>query len=78
MLRLLLGPDSEEVTEWSKELHDHELHNLYSSSSIISIISWGFESRQGMTIFLFTAATGPALGPTQLPIQQVSVSLSLV
>jgi hypothetical protein len=30
---------------------------------------WGFESRQGLGIFLFTAASIPALGPTQPPSQ---------
>jgi hypothetical protein len=29
----------------------------------------GFESRQGLGIFLFTTATRPVLGPTQPPIQ---------
>jgi hypothetical protein len=37
----------------------------------------GFESWQGMGIFLFTTASRPALGPTQLPIQWVPGALSL-
>jgi hypothetical protein len=36
----------------------------------------GFESRQGLRIFLFTAVSRPALGPTQPPIQWVSRALS--
>jgi hypothetical protein len=37
----------------------------------------GFESRQGMGIFLFTTASRPALGPTQLFIEWVPGALSL-
>jgi hypothetical protein len=37
----------------------------------------GFESRQGLGIFLFTTASRPALGPTQPPIQWVPEALSL-
>jgi hypothetical protein len=36
----------------------------------------GFESRQWLGIFLFTAASRPALGPTQPPIQWVPWALS--
>jgi hypothetical protein len=36
-----------------------------------------FESRQGLGIFLFTTASRPPLGPTQLPIQWVPGALSL-
>jgi hypothetical protein len=36
----------------------------------------GFDSRQGMGIFLFTTASRPALGPTQPPIQWVSGFIS--
>jgi hypothetical protein len=42
VLRRIFGPKTDEVTgEWRK-LHDEELHNLYSSPSIIRIIkaSW--------------------------------------
>jgi hypothetical protein len=35
----------------------------------------GFESRQGLRIFLLTIASRPALGPTQLPIQWVPGTL---
>jgi hypothetical protein len=37
----------------------------------------GFESRQELGIFLFTTASRPALGLTQLPIQWVSGALAL-
>jgi hypothetical protein len=38
---------------------------------------WGFKSRQGLGIFLFTTASRPVLGPTQPPIQSVPGALSL-
>jgi hypothetical protein len=37
----------------------------------------GFDSRQGLGIFLFTIASRTALGPTQAPIQWVPGALSL-
>jgi hypothetical protein len=37
----------------------------------------GFETWQGLGIFLFTTASRQALGPTQPPIQQVTGDLSL-
>jgi hypothetical protein len=37
----------------------------------------GFESRQGLGIFLFTTVTRPALVPTQPPIQWIPGALSL-
>jgi hypothetical protein len=37
----------------------------------------GFESRQGLKIFLFTTASRPVLGPTQPPIQWIPGALSL-
>jgi hypothetical protein len=37
----------------------------------------GFESRQGLGIFLSTTASRPAVRPTQPPIQRVTGALSL-
>jgi hypothetical protein len=37
----------------------------------------GLDSRRGLGIFLFTIASGMALGPTQPPIQWVAGALSL-
>jgi hypothetical protein len=37
----------------------------------------GFESRQGLRIFLYTTASRPVLGPTQPPVQWVTGALSL-
>jgi hypothetical protein len=72
-----------------RKLHNEQLHNLYCSHiakrSQLSGIALaygldyrGFESRQELEIFLFTtAASRPALGPTQPPIQWVAGILSL-
>jgi hypothetical protein len=38
MLRRIFGPKRDGVTEGWRKLHNEELHNLYSSSSIIRII----------------------------------------
>jgi hypothetical protein len=38
----------------------------------------GFDSRRGLGIFLFTTASGTALGFTQPPIQKATEALSLV
>jgi hypothetical protein len=37
----------------------------------------GFDSREGLRIFLFTTASRKALGPTQPPIQWIPGALSL-
>jgi hypothetical protein len=40
VLRRILGPKRDEVTgEWRK-LHNEELHDLYSSPSLIRIMTW--------------------------------------
>jgi hypothetical protein len=38
VLRRIFGPKSDEVTGGWRKLHNEELHNLYSSSSIIRMI----------------------------------------
>jgi hypothetical protein len=38
MLRRIFGPKRDEVTGGWRKLHNEELHNLYSSPSIITII----------------------------------------
>jgi hypothetical protein len=38
MLRRIFGPKKNDVTVWWRELHNEELHDLYSSPSIIRII----------------------------------------
>jgi hypothetical protein len=38
---------------------------------------WGFESQQGLGIFLFTTTSRLAVGPTQPPNQWAPVALSL-
>jgi hypothetical protein len=35
VLRRIFGPKRDGVTGWWRKLHNEELHNLYSSSSII-------------------------------------------
>jgi hypothetical protein len=37
-LRRIFGPKRDEVTEGWRKLHNEELHNLYSSPSIIRMI----------------------------------------
>jgi hypothetical protein len=49
-----------------------------SQDGSVSTVTWlragrsGFDSRQGLGIFLFTTASRPAMGPTQPPIQWVT------
>jgi hypothetical protein len=38
VLRRMFGPKRDEVTEGWRKLHNEELHNLYSSPSIIRVI----------------------------------------
>jgi hypothetical protein len=38
VLRRILGPEREEVTGGWEKLHNEELHNMYSSPSIIRMI----------------------------------------
>jgi hypothetical protein len=39
VLRRIFGPKSDEVVGGRRKLHNEELHNLYSSPSIIRIIT---------------------------------------
>jgi hypothetical protein len=41
VLRRIFGPKRDEVTGESRKLHNNELHDLYSSPSIIRIITSG-------------------------------------
>jgi hypothetical protein len=53
MLRRILGPKRDEVTEGWRKLHNEELNNFFSSPSIIEIIKsrrmrWaGYFARMG-------------------------------
>jgi hypothetical protein len=38
VLRRIFGPKRDEVTGWWRKLHNEELHDLYSSPSIIRIV----------------------------------------
>jgi hypothetical protein len=40
VLRRIFGPKRDEVTGGWKKLHDKELHNLYSSPSVITKMRW--------------------------------------
>jgi hypothetical protein len=51
--------------------------NFYVSKIFLQLGDRGFESRQGLEIFLLTTASRMALGSTQLPIQWVPAALSL-
>jgi hypothetical protein len=52
---------------------DYPLTNTYATGTDIvlgyGLDDRGFESRQGLEIFLFITASRPTLGPTQPPIQ---------
>jgi hypothetical protein len=41
VLRRIFGPKRDEVTGGWRKLHNEELHNLYSSLSIIRLNKWG-------------------------------------
>jgi hypothetical protein len=56
VLRIIFGPKRDEVTGSWRELHNEELHNLYSSPSIIRMIKsrrmrWaGHVARMGLDL----------------------------
>jgi hypothetical protein len=47
VLRRIFGPKRDEVTREWRKLHNEELRDLYSSSSIIRIIKSGMMKRVG-------------------------------
>jgi hypothetical protein len=54
------------------------LNNIFSGTALdYGLDGRGFESRQGLGIFLFTTASRPVLRPTQPPIQWVPGAISL-
>jgi hypothetical protein len=57
---------------WSLTLPIHKATRLRDGRSGLSV----FDFWRGLGIFLFTTASRPALGPTQLPIQWVLAFLS--
>jgi hypothetical protein len=56
MLRRIFGPKRDEVTGGWRTLHNEELHNLYSSPSIIRMIKlmmrWAGERRNACSILV--------------------------
>jgi hypothetical protein len=48
VLRRIFEPKRDEVTGDLRKLHNEELHNLYSSASIIRMINTRSCSRKGM------------------------------
>jgi hypothetical protein len=40
MLRRIFGPKRDEVAGWRRKLHNVELRDMYSSPSIIRMITW--------------------------------------
>jgi hypothetical protein len=40
VLRRIFGPKREEVAGDWRRLHNEELHNLYASPDIVSVIKW--------------------------------------
>jgi hypothetical protein len=49
VLRRIFGPKKDDVTVWWRELHNEELHDLYSSLCIMRGIRWaGHVERQNL------------------------------
>jgi hypothetical protein len=59
------------------ELPEASRHYAYMKNTGWTIGVPGFDSRQGLGIFLFSNVYRPALGPTQAPTQWVSGALSV-
>jgi hypothetical protein len=71
--------------EWKgTKMHTETIANKAVVATRHHLAQWyglddrGFESRQGLGIFLIATASRPALGPTQPPIQWVPDALSLI
>jgi hypothetical protein len=70
VLRRIFGPKKDEVTgEWRK-LHNEELHNVYSSPSIIKVKSWrirgaGNVARMGRIGYWLESQKDRATGKTK-------------
>jgi hypothetical protein len=68
----LFGPKSDGVTGGWKKLHNEELHNLYSSPSIIRIIKWrrmrwaGHVARMGENKNVYRILVGKPEGKSPL------------
>jgi hypothetical protein len=54
VLRRIFGPKRDEATGGWKKLHHEELHNLYSSPSIIRIIKAGHVEKMGTEECIYT------------------------
>jgi hypothetical protein len=73
-LRRIFGPKGDGVTGWLRKLHNEELHNLYSSPSIIRIIKsrktgWaGLVARMGEKRNVYTLLVGKSEGKRPLGI----------
>jgi hypothetical protein len=61
------------MNEWYKE--GKTVYYVWNKTAVV--VKLGFESRQGLGIFLFTTASRQALGPIQPPIRWVPGALSL-
>jgi len=70
--------------EWKgTKMHTETIANKAVVATRHHLAQWyglddrGFETRQGLVIFLFTIASRPALGPTYPPTQWVTGALSM-
>jgi hypothetical protein len=76
VLRRIVGPRRDEMTEDWKKLHNEELHNLYSSPNIIRMIKLrrmkcaGHVARMGETRNAYRILVGEAEGKRPLAISR--------